>query len=227
MYKKNLNTISSENDLENKYLKEFYSGFSGFLFKLSHQNLEKNLNKNTYSKILEIGAGPHPQINYIKHNFNEYYVLETSDFAVNFLKQFKKIKVIKYEGKNIPFEDNFFDRIIIAHTLEHIEDFECFIIQIINKLKFNGILSIALPTDPGVLWRYARFCKKNYFSKNLGISNLEYDYIMASEHINSVFSIRNVLLYHYKKSMLESFLPFKIKSLDLNLFYNVQIIKDF
>ena len=101
MYKKNLNTISSENDLENKYLKEFYSGFSGFLFKLSHQNLEKNLNKNTYSKILEIGAGPHPQINYIKHNFNDYYVLLPSappDWNVEeFIKESNKIP-----GRKVP-----------------------------------------------------------------------------------------------------------------------------
>ena len=57
------------------------------------------------------------------------------------------------------------------------------------KLKKNGVLSIALPNDPGFLWRFGRFFLKLFsLKKKLNITNLEYDYMIASEHINSIFS---------------------------------------
>lgn len=227
MYKANLSKIIDKIKLEERYLSEFYSGFSGFLFKHSHKDLEKKLPRSKFSKVLEIGSGPHPQIIYIKHEFDEYNVIETSDFAINQLKKFKNIKTYKYDGSNIPFDNNYFDRIIIAHTLEHIDDFENFVFQMMNKLKLNGLLSISLPTDPGLLWRIARFFKKKLFSKKNKITSIEYDYIMANEHINSSFTIRDILRYHYHKTMKESYLPFRIKNLDINLFYNIQIIKNF
>ena len=60
----------------------------------------------------------------------------------------------------IPFEDNYFDRIIISHCLEHINNPEKFLLQMMDKLKIGGVLSISLPTDPGLLFRLGRFYLK-------------------------------------------------------------------
>ena len=53
-------------------------------------------------KVLEIGAGTAPHIKYIKHNFDEYHIIETSDFAINQNLFNSKIKVSKYDGKKYP-----------------------------------------------------------------------------------------------------------------------------
>ena len=37
--------------------------------------------KNSYDKILEIGAGSAPHLKYLTHSFNEYHIAETSDYA--------------------------------------------------------------------------------------------------------------------------------------------------
>ena len=66
---------------------------------------------------------------YIKHKFQHYYVAETSDFAINHLKNAGIEKVIKYDGKNLPFDESFFDRIIISHVLEHVNNPEEFIMR--------------------------------------------------------------------------------------------------
>ena len=68
----------------------------------------------------------------------------------------KKVIVTKYDGKKLPYPDESFDRIIISHCLEHILSPEEFIIEMMKKLKKGGVLSISLPTDPGVLWRLGR-----------------------------------------------------------------------
>ena len=92
----------------------------------------------------------------------------------------KKIFFKKYNGKRIPFKSNYFDRIIISHVLEHIPDPEYFLKDMMSKLKKNGILSIALPCDPGFLWRVGRFFLKIFsVKKKLNISNIEYDYMIC------------------------------------------------
>ena len=50
--------------------------------------------------------------------------------------------------------------------------------------------------------------------------------MMASEHINSIFNLITIIRYNFKRKILkEDFLPFKIKLIDINLFYNVHIVK--
>ena len=88
------------------------------------------------------------------------------------------------------------------------------------------MLSIALPTDPGLLWRLGRlFIKYFIVRKTYNVSKEEYEYINATEHINSIFNLISIIKYHFKDQIEESFLPFKIKLVDPNLFYNVHITK--
>ena len=57
------------------------------------------------------------------------------------------------------------------------------------------------------------------------ISSNEYDYLLATEHINSIFNLISIIRYNFKNKIDESFLPFKIRLVDINLFYNVHITK--
>ena len=124
------------------------------------------------------------------------------------------------------FEDNFFDRIIISHCLEHISGPEKLLFEVMNKLRKGGVLSISLPTDPGLLWRLGKIFTKYYTAKRTyKISSNEYDYLLATEHINSIFNLISIIRYNFKNQIDESFLPFKIRLVDINLFYNVHITK--
>ena len=196
--------------------------------KFSLTKLESILPKENYNKVLEIGPGPHPHVQYINHDFKKYYILERKIIAIN---QYKKLKynniIIKtYKSSKIPFKNNFFDRIIMSHVLEHIISPEEFIFEVMSKLKKGGVLSIALPTDPGLFWRSGRMFSKVFSIKNtLKISPEKYDYINAKDHVNSIYCLYSIIKYLYRKKLIEQYLPFRIKFFDLNLFYNVHIIK--
>ena len=220
--------------VEKKYNSYQDEGTVGFLMKSCHLQLENNdyFDKfNKRSQVLEIGAGSSPHFNYISHKFGKYIFLENSKFAIRYLKKkFKKNKNLYYKaynGKKIPFKSNYFDRIIISHVLEHIPEPELFLKDMMQKLKKGGILSISLPCDPGVLWRLGRFFLKIFtVKKKLNLSNIEYDYLIASEHINSIFNLKSIIKYKYSKNIIkESYLPTRIKIADLNLFYNVTLKK--
>ena len=199
---------------------------------ICHKGLEiDNIGLGKNSSILEIGAGSSPHINYLNHDFKRYYFLESSHFALGYLKKkFKKNKKVLfkfYTNNKIPFKKNSFDRIIISHVLEHIPDPENYLSQMFTLLKKNGLISIALPNDPGILWRLGRYFLKVFkVKKVLGISENEYNYMIATEHINSIFNLISIIKYKFGNNIIdEKYLPFKIKSLDLNLFYNVTLKK--
>ena len=95
-----------------------------------------------------------------------------------------------------------------------------------SKLKKGGILSISLPTDPGLLFRLGRFYLKIFsIKKKYKISKEKFDYMNATEHVNSIFNLISIIRFNYRNSIKEYFYPFRIKIVDINLFYNVHIYK--
>ena len=84
-------------------------------------------------------------------------------------------------------------------------------------LKPSGVMSILLPCDPGVLWRFGRVIGPG--RKN---SNHEDYYSMALEHINPINNLVSILRKKGFK-MEEYWWPMRIISIDLNLFYYCHI----
>lgn len=50
-----------------------------------------------------------------------------------------------YDGKKIPFSDNFFDGILCTEVLEHVLDLEIVLREFHRVLKPEGILLISIP----------------------------------------------------------------------------------
>jgi phosphatidylethanolamine/phosphatidyl-N-methylethanolamine N-methyltransferase len=116
----------------------------------------------------------------------------------------------------------------MSHVLEHISEPENYILKVLTKLKKGGFLSISLPCDPGLLWRLGRLYQKTFhLKKKLNLSDQDYDYMIATEHVNSIFNLISILKHNFKENIvIEQFLPFKfLKSADCNLFYNLTIVK--
>ena len=213
--------------LTSKYNNHAYTGLMGYFMKKCHKDLENFPFSEKINNVLEIGAGNAPHYKFINHHYKKYYIIETTKIKKSYYKDNPKVIAKKYNGDKIPFKNNFFDRIIISHCLEHISYPEKFIFEMIKKLTKGGILSISLPTDPGVLFRLGRAYLKLFSIKNkYKISANEFDYMNASEHVNSIFGLNSIIKYNFKNSIKESYIPFKIKSFDFNLFYNVHIIKN-
>ena len=223
MYKKEI-----FRDLDKKYNSHLYTGLLGILMNYCHKKLENfKLKNKSFDKVLEIGAGSAPHYDYIKHDYNEYHIADTSDYAKDFHKNNKKVKFLSYNGSVLPYDDETFDRIIISHCLEHILSPENFLKEMMRTLKTGGVLSISLPTDPGIIWRLGRkFIKYFTLKKTYRISGDEFEYMNATEHVNSIFNLISIIKFNYKNSIEEHYHPFLIKSADINLFYNVHIYKN-
>ena len=213
-------------NLTSRYNSHAYSGLMGFFMNQCHRQLEKFDFPKNISKVLEVGAGNAPHYKFIKHEYDEYHIVETSGTIIGNYTDNHKVIAANYDGKILPYEKEYFDRIIISHCLEHIVDPEAFLFEMMEKLKTGGVLSISLPTDPGLLFRIGRLYLKIFSLRNkYKISSEKFDYMNATEHVNSIFGLSSIIKYNYKDCLKDYYLPFKIKLFDLNLFYNVHISK--
>ena len=207
--------------LERLHFKECYGGTSGLLFNKSHESMEKFLNKSKYNNILEIGAGLAPHIKFVTHDFDNYFCLENSKFSIKYLnKNFKNIKTIFSSKSQLPKKK--FDRIILSHSLEHIYKPEQLLSNIYKKLNKGGVISIALPIDPGIFYNFARNIKRN--SSKLKLNKIEYNFVNAIEHINSYQNNEAIIKYLFK-NFKKYYFPFNFLPSDLNLFCFFQVYK--
>ena len=206
------------------YNQHMYNGLIGYFMRLSHKRMEKSEVKK--EKVLEIGPGTHPHIDYLKHDFEEYYVVERTKELSSFYDKNDQVKFIHHEGSNLPFENDYFDRIIISHCLEHITDPEKTLKEMHSKLKKGGTLTIGLPTDPGLMWRTGKFISANFLiNKNYNFTKEDYYYFTAKDHVNSIFSLIPIIKKNFDKINFERYEPFRRPMIDLNLFYIIDVTK--
>jgi phosphatidylethanolamine/phosphatidyl-N-methylethanolamine N-methyltransferase len=195
----------------------------------SHSLIERRHDSNAhFSRVLEIGAGTGKHFQFVSHTFDEYILSDMDPQAL----EIAKIKLMKREGpignvvytvsqgQSLQHPDNVFDRVIAVHVLEHITQPHLAIKEWIRVLKPGGLLSVLIPTDPGIAWRLGRHLGPRRKALSQGIA---YDYVMAREHVNSSTNLI-ALLRHYLPDARESWWPFVVKSVDLNLFIAYEAI---
>ena len=212
---------------ESTYREYLYDGFLGYLFRHQHRLLTPDslLDKE---KILEIGPGFEPHIKFKKLNFKEYHCIELNNSMAlkeYFKTEFPEVFFKEYDGKKISYPDNTFDRIVISHTLEHIPNAENFINEMLRVLKPGSFISIALPCDNGFLWRAGRYLLKKTYLKFKGVNETDYNYLMANEHINTIFQLLSILKKKFSITK-EIYIPFRLKIVDFNLIYVCQVRKN-
>lgn len=101
--------------------------------------------------ILELGHGNCKHLSYVLKQKNEltYYGLEISELMNNEAKRVnqrfiegKQALFYMYDGQNIPFEDNHFDKIFTVNTIYFWTDPKLLLAELFRVLKPNGILNI-------------------------------------------------------------------------------------
>lgn len=192
------------------------------VMRASHRLTEKLFQeRDHFAKVLEIGAGTGEHLGFVRHTFEQYVLSDLDAKTLEVAKRKLNDKFgsrLLYEtqsGAGLSYADNSFDRLIATHVLEHVYQPHLAIKEWIRVVKHGGVLSILIPTDPGVAWRIGRHLGPR---KNAIAQGIAYDYVMAREHVNSCNNLI-ALLRHYFPELTESWWPFPIPSIDLNLFY--------
>ncbi len=201
--------------------------------KRNHVNLSSGLSKNLNNRILEIGGGASPHFNFIDlENVKEYWISDNKYLLKE--SYFKNDEKLSFEIYNhnaefdpdysIFFEKNIrFNRIIASHVWEHLPDPEKIFLNWINLLDEDGRLDIAIPCDPGILFRIGQLVGRKKAMKNYNMSFKEIELMLSREHINSCQNLLKIAKFYTDSKY--SYFPFKIPLVNLNLFIFIRIYK--
>jgi len=140
-----------------------------------------------FLRTLEIGAGIGEHLNYERLNDNQkknYYAMDIRENLLKIIsKEHPKINTILGDcEKKIDFENNFFDRVLAIHILEHLPNLPNAINEVARVLKDNGMFQIVIPCEGSIAYTIARkISAKRIFEKKYKTS---YDWYIKSEHVN-------------------------------------------
>jgi ubiquinone/menaquinone biosynthesis C-methylase UbiE len=219
--------IEVNKNIQEAYTTQYSSDstiWRGLGAKQKYQNIKQITAGNTFNKVLEVGAGDGSILKLLSdNNFSkELYALEISESGIGQIKS-KNIRLLKsvqlFDGYTLPFQDKFFDLVILSHVLEHVEH-ERILLREIRRVTKQ--LVIEVPKD----YRFGADLKLEHFLA-YGHINIytptSLKFLLRSEN----FKIENELtrLYHYdtflfgKTTFLQKFkanLIFCFKSIMVN-----------
>lgn len=205
----------------------YASPLQSAVMRASHLLSEKRFHEfDHFPQVLEIGAGTGEHLGFVRHSFDKYVLSDLDAKTLEVAKRKlndkfgSKLMFETQSGEGLSYADNSFDRLIATHVLEHIYQPHLALKEWARVVKHGGILSILIPTDPGIAWRLGRHLGPRKKAIAQGIA---YDYVMAREHVNSCNNLI-ALLRHYFPDRTEAWWPFPMPSIDFNLFFVCHVV---
>jgi len=212
------------------YYKKYYhkvlrsAGAQGRGIAWSDSKLEKFWNNKNQKpkKLLEIGfaSGEHLSKT-AQFPSDEYVGLDiaipsTNAYMEVLPKEISKIfKFVQGDVHELPFSESYFDRVVSTCLLHHLSDPLTALKEIRRVVSEGGEISIALPTDPGLMNQLTKVVLTYPRMKKLGVQNPPLVY--ALEHKNQISGLLTILKHVFRDDLLDlKYLPFRIKSWNLN-----------
>jgi len=189
---------------------------TSWIFGRGHELLETSLPRADAGRVLEVGAGTGNHIQYLRHGFKEYVITDLQDTLMmsGHEEYAPGVSFRKMDAGNLEVADSSIDRLISCHVLEHLPKPHRCLREWHRVVRGGGIISILLPTDPGLAWRLARI----FARKSAHKQGIPYDYVISREHINPFNNLLAFVRYYFEE-MDEYWWPSKIPMMDINLFY--------
>jgi len=213
----------------NLFYREFYdqvigTGVVGKAQNRTHEKMERLWNKtNHIERVLEVGAGDsckHQQ--FVRHSYSEYVQTDVRTYPPT--KNFMGIRNVQTvaDAQMLPFVDNSFGRVIATCLLLHLQEPESALLEWRRVTENNGLITILIPTEPGLLLRLSRALLTSPKARRLGFEG--YSLFNARDHRNHIPALRNLVEYVFRNDQVtENRYPFRIPSWNLNLYFVYQI----
>lgn len=180
--------------------------------------------KGKNAKLLDFGCGTGMALASMSQTFSSVVGVDIADKEVNAAKEIlRKIKshgkILKYNGKKLPFPNNYFDIVTSIEVIEHVENQNLYLKEAKRVLKPNGILHITTankwwPIEPHFRLPflsylpstladfYIRIFGRGDSYQNIKLPSYSEFYTMVSRYF-SVKDITIEVLQDYKKYDLE------------------------
>lgn len=181
----------------------------------------------SFKRTLEIGAGLGEHLKYetLDHEQKQNYIC--LDLRKNMIEQIKlrypTVEVLIGDcQESLPFQENYFDRILAIHVLEHLPNLPAALKEMYRLCnKQSGIFSVVIPCEGGSIYTLARrISTQRIFEKRY---KQPYKWLIEREHVNTPAEIISEIKKFFKIKHLTYF-PFKIPFIHINLCLGLTLI---
>jgi SAM-dependent methyltransferase len=193
-------------DLEFRYRQKYneiqYADSTNLVSNFYHKYMERGLDKTSFPRVLEIGAGSGEHFGFVRHEYASYIMSDlihpvllprVQEMVENLKVNSKKEILLEMQNiENLSYENCSFDRIIVSCLLHHLSNPVAGLAEVRRVIKDEGLVTIYLPSDPGILYRAAQNLVSNqtflkFFSKQ------EIKFLRACQHRNHVASLIDMI----------------------------------
>lgn len=214
---------------QDRYYKDNYqqilnTGAVGLVANMIHRLLEKSIT-GEYQTVLELGAGHGQHLKFVRHGYATYH---ETDFRPSNLpsrtQESNQGRVIQgfADAENLNgISDNSIDRVITTCLIVHLTQPEKALEEWRRVTKNNGLITIQVASEPGMVLRFLRGITTVRKAAKLGENHLRFHY---REHINFFSRINMLIEDVYSNDLIvRKFWPFRLKSWNANLIVVYQI----
>jgi SAM-dependent methyltransferase len=167
-------------------------------------------------RTLEIGAGFGNQIQYEDLSDQEYFAVDMRPEMTEAVRErYPQVTAMTVDvQRELPFEDDHFDRVLAVQVLEHMPDLPPALDEIKRVMKPDGRFIVVIPCEGGRAYSLARsISSRRMFEKRY---DTDFDWFVATEHCNVPWEIEHEL---NKRFTVEgrTFFPLLVPSVNANL----------
>ena len=212
---------------DNYYNLVLRTGLIGKAQDQTHRSLERVWTElDLFEQVLEVGAGAGDHRQFVKHRYKNYYetdicfeknlyerqlISNSLGSASNVIREYADFASLQYE-------DATFNRLIATCVLLHLENPELALREARRVTKSQGVISILVPCEPGILLRMSRNLLTARKASRLGFQG--YNLFNARDHVSHFSRINELIKFVFRKDKMQvSRYPFRIQSWNLNLYY--------
>ncbi len=181
-----------------------------------HKLVEREFKSNQGLTILEVGTNNGEHIPYVADDYDKYVA---TDVVLNPNFNKSAYRNVQYEAADLlslPYADDSFDRVISTCVFHHLSDPDIGLRELRRVTKKNGKISILLPNDPGLMYRFLRGMTTLRKAKSAGLL-FEVQLVHAIEHRSHYLAIQTFVNWVYKDDEIKKrYFPLKIKSYNMN-----------
>ncbi len=204
-------------DWINEFLTNVKSARFGWVNRFDHTFPVRSASPDL--RTLEIGAGTGTHVQF--EPGGEYVALEASDqLAAQIVPRDRLSVVVADCEKRLPWDDNFFDRVLAIHVLEHLYNLPAALQEVSRVLRPGGIFCVVIPCEGGGLYTLGRrLTTKRIFEKRYKVP---YEWMIRQEHCNTAREILDELDRHFRVRS-RRFFPLHAHAIDLNLVIGLEL----
>jgi phosphatidylethanolamine/phosphatidyl-N-methylethanolamine N-methyltransferase len=184
-----------------------------------HGAIEKRLGPDaTFARVLELGGNRGEHVPFVRHAFEEYHLTDLRmPQPPPHIADDPRVHLRAVDAASTPYADGEFDRVISTCLLHHVDDPMGVAQEMRRVTRPRGVVSILLPTDPGLAYRTTHWLTYGRPARRAGTAQRS-RLLHAIDHRNHFRSIAAQLRSVFEHDDVRvSWLPTRLRSVELNV----------